>query len=418
MSETQKHTKPNVPNLRFPGFEREWERIKVADLLEFFPTNSLSWDQLEYDGDSLLNLHYGLIHNGLPTQVNLNESELPSIKDDYKPKKYTLCEKGDIAFADASEDTNDVGKVIEFVDCAGKQIVCGLHTIHGRDKLHKTIPGFKGYAFSSKAFHDQIKRIAQGTKIFSISTGNFEEVSISIPGKAEQGKIASLLSIIDQRIAIQNKIIEDLKQLKTAISRRILWGNPLLTKRVPLGLLGELKNGYAFKSTTYIPNTKYNIITIANVSGERVINVRDCNTIPVLPKDLQQHQLLRPNDILISLTGNVGRVSLCCNNNNCLLNQRVGLFIPNDPKLHEYLFQVLSDERFLHSMIDAGQGAAQMNIGKGDIESFPIPFVDNPFILNRIAVVLNSLDLRIIMAKRKLLLLRKQRIHLMNALFI
>jgi type I restriction enzyme S subunit len=241
---------------------------------------------------------------------------------------------------------------------------------------------------------------------------------IRLPFVKEQEKLAEFLNLIEERIALQNKVIEDLKQLKTAISRRILWGNPLLTKRVPLGLLGELKNGYAFKSTTYIPNTKYHIITIANVSGERVINSKDCNTIPVLPKDLQQHQLLKPNDILISLTGNVGRVSLCCNNYSCLLNQRVGLFIPNDPKLHEYLFQVLSDERFLHSMIDAGQGAAQMNIGKGDIESFPIPFVDNPFMLNRIAVVLNSLDLRIIMAKRKLLLLKKQKIHLMNALFI
>ena len=154
------------------------------------------------------------------------------------------------------------------------------------------------------------------------------------------------------------------------------------------------------------------------MSGEREIDVKNCNTIPALPEDLQPHQLLKPNDILISLTGNVGRVSLCCNNNNCLLNQRVGLFVPNDQRLHEYLFQVLSDERFLHSMIDAGQGAAQMNIGKGDIESFLIPFVENPFILNKIAVFLSALDLRTIMAKRILLLLEKQKIHLMNALFI
>ena len=222
MSDTRKTTKPNVPNLRFPGFEGEWEKMKASDLLDFFSTNSLSWEQLEYGGVGLLNLHYGLIHNGLPTQIDINDFTLPAIKAGNEPRKFTLCKEGDIAFADASEDTNDVGKVVEFVDCAGKNVVCGLHTIHGRDKLDKTVPGFKGYIFSSKAFHDQIKRIAQGTKVFSISAGCFDEVSIGIPDKEEQKKIAALLSLIDQRISIQSKVIEDLKKLKTALEERML----------------------------------------------------------------------------------------------------------------------------------------------------------------------------------------------------
>ena len=199
--------------------------MKATDLLDFFSTNSLSWEQLEYGGNGLLNLHYGLIHNGLPTQIDINESSLPAIKAGNEPRKFTLCKKGDIAFADASEDTNDVGKVVEFVDCAGKNVVCGLHTIHGRDKLDKTVPGFKGYAFSSKAFHDQIKRIAQGTKVFSISAGSFDEVCIGIPGKEEQKKIAALLSLIDQRIIIQNKVIEKYESLIKALALEIIGKN-------------------------------------------------------------------------------------------------------------------------------------------------------------------------------------------------
>lgn len=138
--------------MRFPGFEGEWEKMKASDLLDFFSTNSLSWEQLEYGGVGLLNLHYGLIHNGLPTQIDINDSTLPAIKAGNEPRKFTLCKEGDIAFADASEDTNDVGKVVEFVDCAGKNVVCGLHTIHGRDKLDKTVPGFKGMFFLQKLF--------------------------------------------------------------------------------------------------------------------------------------------------------------------------------------------------------------------------------------------------------------------------
>lgn len=199
--------------MRFPEFSEEWEICKVSELLDFYSTNSLSWEQLEYGTKAMMNLHYGLIHVGLPTMVDLTRDNLPNIKEDNMPKNFELCKEGDVAFADASEDTNEVAKPIEFFDLAGKNIVCGLHTIHGRDNKNKTVIGFKGYAFSSSAFHNQIRRIAQGTKIYSISTKNFSECFIGIPSKVEQTKIATLLRLIDERIATQNKIIEKLQSL-------------------------------------------------------------------------------------------------------------------------------------------------------------------------------------------------------------
>lgn len=203
----------DVPHLRFPEFSEEWEICKVSELLDFYSTNSLSWEQLEYGTKAMMNLHYGLIHVGLPTMVDLTRDNLPNIKEDNMPKNFELCKEGDVAFADASEDTNEVAKPIEFFDLAGKNIVCGLHTIHGRDNKNKTVIGFKGYAFSSSAFHNQIRRIAQGTKIYSISTKNFSECFIGIPSKVEQTKIATLLRLIDERIATQNKIIDKLQSL-------------------------------------------------------------------------------------------------------------------------------------------------------------------------------------------------------------
>ena len=211
----------NVPPLRFPGFTDEWKRIKVSDLLDFYSTNSLSWEMLNYEDGDLHNLHYGLIHSGLPTLIDLKRDTLPFVNDTAKPKNYTLCKEGDIAFADASEDTNDVAKAIEFINLEGQQVISGLHTIHGRDNGNKTVVGFKGYAFASSSFHNQIRRIAQGTKIYSISSKSFDEVFISIPNKTEQTKIVRLLHLIDERITTQNKIIEDLKKLKSAIIDRL-----------------------------------------------------------------------------------------------------------------------------------------------------------------------------------------------------
>lgn len=211
-----------VPALRFPEFSEEWKRIRVSDLLDFYSTNSLSWEQLEYESNELYNLHYGLIHVGLPTLVDLTKDELPSIKVDNVPKKYELCKEGDVAFADASEDTNEVAKVVEFYNLDGKKVVCGLHTIHGRDNNEQTAKGFRGYCFSSTAFHNQIRRIAQGTKIYSISTRNFSEVFVGLPSKSEQRKIATLLKLIDDRISTQNKIIEKLETLIKGIIETVI----------------------------------------------------------------------------------------------------------------------------------------------------------------------------------------------------
>ena len=215
----------NVPHLRFPEFTGEWEKCKVSDLLDFYSTNSLSWEQLEYDTNTVMNLHYGLIHVGLPTMVDLAKDKLPNIKKENMPKNFELCKEGDVAFADASEDTNEVAKTIEFYNLARENIVCGLHTIHGRDNKNKTVVGFKGYAFSSAAFHNQIRRIAQGTKIYSISTKNFSECYIGLPSKPEQTKIATLLRLIDERISTQNKIIDKLQSLIKGITQNITLHN-------------------------------------------------------------------------------------------------------------------------------------------------------------------------------------------------
>ena len=211
--------------MRFPEFTEEWEKCKVSDLLAFYSTNSLSWDKLKYGTDAIQNLHYGLIHVGLPTMIDLSKDKLPNITNGNTPKNYELCQEGDIAFADASEDTNEVAKAVEFYKLNGKDVICGLHTIHGRDNQQKTVVGYKGYAFSSTAFHHQIRRIAQGTKIYSINSKNFSECYIGIPSKEEQKKIATLLRQIDERIATQSKIIDKLQTLIKGIAQNIACNN-------------------------------------------------------------------------------------------------------------------------------------------------------------------------------------------------
>ena len=217
MSEKTINKIPNVPNLRFSKYSEIIKLWRCSDFLKTFSTNSLSWDQLSYiDESEFKNLHYGLIHNGAPTLINCEEYQLPFMQS--KIKNYTLCKNGDIIFADASEDTKDICKPVEFINIANNKVVSGLHTIHARDIKELTVIGFKGYLFSSYNFHKQVHRLTQGTKIFSINPGNFKEMYVGIPDVNEQKDIVYLFSKIDKRIESQNKIIEEIKSQIFSIS--------------------------------------------------------------------------------------------------------------------------------------------------------------------------------------------------------
>ena len=180
----------------------KWAKIYVGDFMEFYSTNSLSWEQLNYNDGQVRNLHYGLIHSGLTTLVDCQKTHLPYIQEDSLPKQYSICKDGDVAFADASEDTAEVGKVVELTNIDDKKIVCGLHTIHGRDVKGMTVKGFKGFAFNSKYFHDQLRRIAQGSKVYSINTDNLKSCYLCIPTITEQKKMVGLLHCLQDKIGV------------------------------------------------------------------------------------------------------------------------------------------------------------------------------------------------------------------------
>ncbi len=183
-----------------------WEKVQVCDFMDFYSTNSLSWEQLSYKDGLIKNLHYGLIHVGLPTVVDCKKTPLPYIQNDSIPSQYTNCKNGDVAFADASEDTAEVGKAIELDNIDDLDIICGLHTIHGRDVKSRTVMGFKGFAFNSTYFHDQIRRLAQGSKVYSINTDNIKSCFLYIPDIEEQKKNVAIMLCVQYKIAAEEQL--------------------------------------------------------------------------------------------------------------------------------------------------------------------------------------------------------------------
>ena len=383
----------NVPNLRFPEFCGEWETIKVSELLDFYSTNSLSWEQLDYSNGKIKNLHYGLIHKGVPTMVDVACDSLPYIKEESMLKSFTLFKEGDVAFADASEDTNDVAKAIEVVNCDNQQIVSGLHTIHGRDNSNRTVIGYKGYAFASDSFHKQIRRIAQGTKVFSISVRNFDEAYIGIPSKEEQTQIAKLLITIDKRIATQNKIIDKLQSLINGLNDSLYQqcGNGIMTS---FSKLGQSYSGLSGKSADDFGTGKP-YITYLNVYSNNVVNENDYQYVRI--SDGEKQNIVKYGDVLFTLSSEtpeeVGIGSVYLGKSDVYLNSFCfGIHITDTKVVFPpYLSYYVSSTPFRKFIYPYAQGSTRFNLCKADFEKARIkmPSLENQkriyFILSHIA---------------------------------
>ncbi|EIY50316.1 restriction endonuclease subunit S [Bacteroides fragilis] len=328
--------------------------------------------------------------------IDVFSASLPYIKEGTIPKSYTLFKEGDVAFADASEDTNDVAKAIEVINCDGQQIVSGLHTIHGRDNSNQTVIGYKGYAFASDSFHKQIRRIAQGTKVFSISIRNFDEVYIGVPSKDEQTKIAKLLIAIDERIATQNKIIEDLKKLKSAISERLF---------------------KSVKGFTVLLSDLCDIVKGKQINGE---NLSDSGNYYVMnggtePSGYYDNYNVEASTISISEGGNsCGYVqfntSPFWSGGHCYSIQNIADKVDN-----MYLYHYLKSNEDAIMKLRIGSGLP--NIQKKDLAMFKIivPKIEWQI---KISTFLSSLERKAEIEERIQNVMQKQKLYLLQQMFI
>ena len=399
----------NVPHLRFPEFSGEWKKVNVSKLLDFYSTNSLSWEQLDYNNGKIKNLHYGLIHKGLSTMIDVFSASLPYIKEGTIPKSYTLFKEGDVAFADASEDTNDVAKAIEVINCDGQQIVSGLHTIHGRDNSNQTVIGYKGYAFASDSFHKQIRRIAQGTKVFSISIRNFDEVYIGVPSKDEQTKIAKLLIAIDERIATQNKIIEDLKKLKSAIIE--IEYSPKDSYHSHIG------GAIVQISKRNKDNHLCNVLSVSNRQGfiKQSEQFEDRN---VASDDTSNYKIVEKNDFAYNPARiNVGSIARLTKFETGIVSPMYICFRTKDCLLPEYLELFFESRNFFYHIQKRLEGSVRLCLSYEELCNIPIviPSIEKQ---KQVDLHLSKLAQKIDLEMKILQFVQQQKTYLLHQMFI
>ena len=208
MATNKEQNKLNVPHLRFPEFHGEWEEHGLSEYLDF--KNGLNPDSKRFGKGIKFISVMDILNNPVITydciraSVQATDAEMSSFS----------VENGDILFQRSSETLEDVGRANVYID--DKVAVFGGFVIRGKKKANYN-PLFFRYLLSSPYARKRIIPMGAGAQHFNIGQEGLSKVLLNFPSIEEQTKIASLLHLLDERIATQSKLIEDLKKLKSAI---------------------------------------------------------------------------------------------------------------------------------------------------------------------------------------------------------
>ena len=424
-----------VPRLRFPEFRNGplWAGKPMGEVYSFKSNNSLSRDQLNYEHGSVKSIHYGDIHTKFSTLFDITKETVPFINapeslNGFRPEND--CVEGDMIFADASEDLEDIGKGIEVVRLNGERVVSGQHTILARPKDDSLVIGFGAYLFKSRRVRTQIQKESQGSKVLGISATRLTKIALPIPRtKGEQKRIAECLSSVDDLITAQARKLDALKTHKKALMQHIFprEGETQPRLRFPefqnaaewvehkLDNLVHFQDGFAFKSTDFVKSAEEatQVIRITDINNQNTNE--DKVYIPnafLESNNLTKHSVDN-GDLLLSLTGAAGFNFFFWDAGPAVINQRTAKVAPKKKSDHA-LTGLL--EPLVHERINA-RGEGQNNNLSKEFLSSVVVLIPDPGEQHRIADCLTSLDDLITAQSQTLESLKTHKKGLMQQLF-
>ena len=328
--------KGNVPNLRFPEFQGEWEMCKLDDIAE-----------------------------------NISSGKSKSSCGDYNLYGSTGCigKTGDAFYEGQMVLIARVGAN------AGKlQIInekCGITDNTLIVKAKQTSVKYIYYYLQ----HFNLNRLIFGSGQPLITGGMLKKIMIPFGSDMEQKKITTLLSLLDERIATQSKVIEDLKKLKCAIIEELL--NCKEGRKVCLGDIGSFVRGLTYSNNDVVERAGTIVMRSNNIVNGSPLDYK--NNIVYVNRPISSEQILQSGDVVICMANGssslVGKSSYY--DGGCLLPITIGAFCGiyrSDEPLAKWLFQTSAYRRYIWKSLQGGNGAIA-NLNSDDIlrMSFNIP---------------------------------------------
>ena len=385
-----------VPKLRFKNFNDEWKIFKIQDTFDNISIKNCP-------NMTILTIIQG--HGTIPR----NQSNRNIIFDEEKSRTYKMVNKKDFiihlrSFEGGLEMSNHNG------------IVSPAYTIiRGKDIV---IPLFFKYYFRTNKFINSIlSKSVEGIRDGKqISYNQLKDFYIPIPSIEEQTKIANFLSLIDRKIELQEKLVENLKLYKKGLLKKV-FSNNQGWKSAKLGDLGKFYRGHSYKSIDVSQNSNDLLVLRSNnIQSNRII----FNDLQFCKKKCHSDILLQNNDIIVCMANGskklVGKSAIYQNKLN-KDNVTVGAFCSifrSDLKIIPYLFQSKIYYNNLNLLLE---GTNINNLKNADLANitFKIPSIEEQ---NRIANLFTSLDKKIELETKKLQDLKTYKKGLLQKMFI
>lgn len=268
----------NVPHLRFPEFSGEWKKCKLGDLCNVLMCKRILVSQTNTE-DGVPFYKIGTIGSTPDAYIS------KELFDDYKVK-YNYPRKGEV--------------MITCAGTVGKCVVYDGEDAYFQDSNIVWIDNPTQYISNGFLFHLLSKvdwRKLNSTTIIRIYNDDLRNLKMSYPRKEEQQKISHLLSLLDERIATQNKIIEDLKKLKSAIIEKTF--NENYSNKIRLRDVGSYIRGLTYSSDDVVESNGIFVMRSNNIINGSSLDYH--NNIVSVNKQILTEQQLQTGDIVICM---------------------------------------------------------------------------------------------------------------------
>lgn len=302
-----------------------------------------------------------------------------------------------------------------------------FHHTYGKIGVHQRVyilsdfkcdANYLFHFFSSK-FYNRVKRMSAKNSVDSVRKEMITDMPLSLPSHQEQVKIGYLLSLLDERIATQSKIIDKLQSLIKGLNDSLYaqYGDKVLTS---FAELGTSYSGLSGKSAQDFGSGKP-FITYLNVYSNNVINENDFQYVAI--KNGEKQNIVEYGDVLFTLSSEtpeeVGIGSVYLGKEKVYLNSFCfGIHITNmEVAFPPYLSYYVSSTAFRKFIYPYAQGSTRFNLCKADFEkaSIKLPTLENQ---KRIYSILSHIDSKIETEIQMLNLYNSQKQYLLRQMFI
>ena len=388
----------DVPALRFPEFTGEWERHKLSEVCSFYSGGTPSSSKKEYYNGNIPFIRSGELHKDY-TELFITEAGLSN-------SAAKLVETGDLLLALYGATSGDIA-ISKIKGAINQAILCI------RTKQNKK--------FIESVWNKHVERLLQ--TYLQGGQGNLSaDIVKNIPfyfaNSNEQDKLAKFISLLDERIATQNKIIEKLQSLIKGLNDNIHKG--IKGETVCFSDLGEAYSGLSGKGGDDFGYGEP-FITYMNVYQNTYISEKDYELVQIAPNEKQNS--VQYGDALFTLSSEtpeevgIGAVYLGNTQKLYLNSFCFGIHFYDERVLPQYLAHFISSSSFRRAIYPLAQGSTRFNLQKNDFMKmkFLLPSLEKQ---GHIANTLDALHCRLANEKsltEQYILLKK---YLLSLMFI